>query len=128
VQGTKYNVKDEVYNEMRGKYNVVINSPSGPVNYLLDFKSPSSAVATRGQDTVTSRFYYDGRNVRLNVAPERRGEATSASPAPSVAMNGVAMARTAPATALPGPPLLLRLTHREGGWTVPAKNLWTWVM
>ncbi len=74
VQGNKYNVKDEVYNEMRGKYNVVVNTPSGPVNYTLDFKSPSSAVATRGKDTVTSRFYYDGRSVRINVAPERRGE------------------------------------------------------
>lgn len=75
IQGKKHNVKDEVYNEMRGRYNVVVNTPSGPVNYLLDFKTPSSAVALRGRDTVTSRFYYDGRNVRINVAPERRGEA-----------------------------------------------------
>ena len=75
IQGKKHNVKDEVYNEMRGRYNVVVNTPSGPVNYTLDFKTPSSAVALRGRDTVTSRFYYDGRNVRLNVAPERRGEA-----------------------------------------------------
>jgi imidazolonepropionase-like amidohydrolase len=52
-----------------------VNTPSGPVNYTLDFKSPTSAVALRGKDTVTSRFYFDGRNVRLNVAPERRGEA-----------------------------------------------------
>lgn len=75
IQGKKHNVKDEVYNEMRGRYNVVVNTPSGPVNYTLDFKTPSSAVALRGRDTVTSRFYYDGRNVRLNVAPERRGDA-----------------------------------------------------
>jgi hypothetical protein len=75
IQGKKHNVKDEVYNEMRGRYNVVVNTPSGPVNYTLDFKTPSSAVALRGRDTVTSRFYYDGRNVRINVAPERRGEA-----------------------------------------------------
>lgn len=76
IQGIKHNVKDEVYNEMRGKYNVVVNTPAGPVNYTLDFKTPSSAVALRGRDTVTSRFYYDGRNVRLNVAPERRGPAS----------------------------------------------------
>ncbi|WP_121356508.1 amidohydrolase family protein [Flavisolibacter nicotianae] len=75
IQGKKHNVKDEVYNEMRGRYNVVVNTSSGPVNYLLDFKTPSSAIALRGRDTVTSRFYYDGRNVRINVAPERRGEA-----------------------------------------------------
>ncbi len=75
VQGKKHNVKDEVFNEMRGKYKLVLNTPSGPANYTLDFKSPSSATALRDKDTVTSNFYYDGRNVRINVAPERRGEA-----------------------------------------------------
>lgn len=75
VQGEKYGVKDDVFNEMRGKYRVVLNTPEGPVNYTLDFKTPSSAVAFRDKDTVTSRFYYDGRNVRINMAPERRGDA-----------------------------------------------------
>ncbi len=73
IQGQKHNVKDEVYNEMRGKYNLVLTTPSGGANYLLDFKSPTQATTTLGKDTVTSRFYYDGRNVRINVAPERRG-------------------------------------------------------
>jgi len=73
VQGRKYDVKDDTWNEMRGKYNVVLNTSSGPVNYTLDFKSPSSA-SWIGKDTVTSKFYYDGRQVRINVAPERRVE------------------------------------------------------
>lgn len=73
IQGIKHNVKDEVYNEMRGKYNLVLTTPSGTANYLLDFKSPTQATTFLGKDTVTSRFYYDGRNVRINVAPERRG-------------------------------------------------------
>ncbi|HVF95924.1 MAG TPA: amidohydrolase family protein, partial [Flavisolibacter sp.] len=75
VQGEKYGVKDDVFNEMRGKYRVVLNAPDGPVNYILDFKTASSAVTLRDKDTVTSRFYYDGRNVRINMAPERRGDA-----------------------------------------------------
>lgn len=75
VQGEKYGVKDDAYNEMRGRYKVVLNTPNGPVNYSLDFKSPSSAVTLRDKDTVTSRFYYDGRSVRINVAPERSGDA-----------------------------------------------------
>lgn len=74
VQGEKYGVKDDVFNEMRGKYRVVLNTPT-PIQYTLDFKTPSSAVTFRDRDTVTSRFYYDGRNVRINVAPERRGDA-----------------------------------------------------
>ena len=43
--------------------------------YTLDFKSASAATTLSGKDTVTSKFYYDGRNVRINVAPERKGEA-----------------------------------------------------
>ncbi len=74
VQGQKYGVKDDVYNEMRGKYNLVLTTPTGAINYVLDFKTPSTATTFSGKDTVTSRFYYDGRNVRINIAPERRGD------------------------------------------------------
>ncbi len=72
VQGRKYGVKDDVWNEMRGKYKLVLNTSTGPVNYTLDFKSPSAA-SLIGKDTITSKFYFDGRQVRINVAPERRG-------------------------------------------------------
>jgi imidazolonepropionase-like amidohydrolase len=73
VQGNKFSVKDDLFNEMKGKYNLVINTPSGPVNYVLDFKSATSA-SIIGKDTVTSKFYFDGRQVRINVAPERAPE------------------------------------------------------
>src|SRR5215213_1683656 len=72
VHGKKYGVKDDIWNEMRGKYKLVLNTPSGPVNYTLDFKS-NNAASIIGKDTVTSKFYYDGRQVRINFAPERRG-------------------------------------------------------
>lgn len=72
VQGIKYNVKDETWNERRGNYKLVLNTSSGPVNYVLDFKS-SNAASVIGKDTVTSKFYYDGREVKINFAPERRG-------------------------------------------------------
>jgi len=71
VQGNKYNVKDDNWTDARGKYKLVFNTPNGPVNYTLDFKSNSSA-SLIGKDTVTSKFYFDGRTVRINVAPERR--------------------------------------------------------
>jgi imidazolonepropionase-like amidohydrolase len=71
IRGKKYGVKDDIYDEMRGKYKLVLNTVNGPVNYTLDFKSPSSA-SLIGKDTVTSKFYFDGRQVRINVAPERR--------------------------------------------------------
>src|SRR4029078_10315793 len=73
VQGNKYVVKEDSWTDPRGKYKVVLNSSSGPVNYTLDFKSNTSA-SLIGKDTVSSRFYFDGRQVRINVAPERKGE------------------------------------------------------
>ena len=71
VQGAKYNVKDEGWKDPKGTYKLVLNTPSGPVNYTLDFKS-NTAASLIGKDTITSKFYYDGRQVRINVAPERR--------------------------------------------------------
>jgi imidazolonepropionase-like amidohydrolase len=72
IQGKKFGVKDDVWNDLKGKYKLVLNTPSGPVNYVLDFKS-NNAASVIGKDTVTSKFYYDGRQVRINFAPERRG-------------------------------------------------------
>ncbi|MDB5253631.1 MAG: amidohydrolase [Flaviaesturariibacter sp.] len=72
VQGMKYSVKDDSWKDPKGTYKIVLNTSTGPVNYTLDFKS-NSAASLIGKDTVTSKFYYDGRQVRINVAPERRG-------------------------------------------------------
>ena len=70
VQGKKYPVKDDAWKNVTGTYKIVLNTASGPVNYTLDFKS-NSAASFIGKDTVSSKFYYDGRQVRINVAPER---------------------------------------------------------
>ena len=72
IQGKKFGVKDDIWNDLKGKYKLVLNTPSGPVNYVLDFKG-SNAASVIGRDTVTSKFYYDGRQVRINFAPERKG-------------------------------------------------------
>jgi imidazolonepropionase-like amidohydrolase len=72
VQGNKYAVKDDNWNDGRGKYKLVLNTVNGPVNYILDLKS-NNAASLIGKDTITPKFYFDGRQVRINVAPERRG-------------------------------------------------------
>lgn len=73
VQGNKYNVKEDGWKDRRGTYKLVLNTSSGPVNYSLDFQS-NTAASIIGKDTVTSKFYYDGRQVRINFAPERTGD------------------------------------------------------
>ena len=73
IQGIKYKVKDESWKDGKGFYKLVLNTTSGPVNYLLDFKS-NNAASIIGKDTVTSKFYFDGREVKINFSPERKGE------------------------------------------------------
>lgn len=73
IQGIKYDVKDDSWNSAKGNYKLVLNTSSGPVNYQLDFKNATSA-SIIGKDTVTSKFYYDGREVKINFAPERKGD------------------------------------------------------
>ena len=73
IQGIKYNVKDDSWNSAKGNYKLVLNTPGGTVNYQLDFKNATTA-SIIGKDTVTSKFYYDGREVKINFAPERKGD------------------------------------------------------
>jgi imidazolonepropionase-like amidohydrolase len=70
IQGTKYNIKDDEWKDKRGTYKLVLNTSTGPINYTLNFKTGNTATII-GKDTVTSRFYFDGRQVRINFAPER---------------------------------------------------------
>ena len=73
VQGSKYSIKDDSWKDRRGTYKLTLNTSSGPVNYTLDFKN-NSAASIIGKDTVTSKFYFDGRQVRINFSPERTPE------------------------------------------------------
>src|SRR5215203_6987101 len=43
VQGEKYTVKEDSWKDPKGNYRIVMNTPNGPVNYTLNFKSSSSA-------------------------------------------------------------------------------------
>lgn len=102
VQGIKYSVKDESWTDPRGKYKITMNRSTGPVEYMLDFKS-NNAASLIGKDTITSKFYFDGRQVRINVAPERR---------------------------MPGESFRLSGMVNEGGWSGTGEdslgNMFTW--
>lgn len=72
IQGLKYTVKDDSWNDSKGIYKLVLNTGTGPVNYLLDFKSNNSA-SILAKDTISTKFSYDGRQVKINFAPVKRG-------------------------------------------------------
>jgi imidazolonepropionase-like amidohydrolase len=72
IQGLKYTVKEDAWNDPKGIYKLVLNTSAGPVNYTLDFKSNNSA-SILASDTITTKFTYDGRQVKINFAPAKRG-------------------------------------------------------
>ncbi|MFC4233013.1 amidohydrolase family protein [Parasediminibacterium paludis] len=75
VQGKKYVVKADGWNDVKATYNLAINAPSGVINYVLDVKSSATA-SVIGKDTLTPKFSFDGKIVKLSfspVAPRRGG-------------------------------------------------------
>jgi imidazolonepropionase-like amidohydrolase len=68
VQGDKYEVKEEEWNDVKGTYNLIVNSSSGSSNYTLDVKGNNNA-SVIGKDTLTTKFSYDGKIVKLSFSP-----------------------------------------------------------
>lgn len=68
VQGEKYEVKEDAWKDIRGMYNLTINTGAGPVNYTLDVKNASTANVI-GKDTLTGKFSFDGKIVKLSFSP-----------------------------------------------------------
>ena len=67
IQGEKYAVKDDAWTNIAGTYKLAVNTPAGTENYTLDVKSNSSA-SLFGKDTLSTRFTYDGKSVKLSYA------------------------------------------------------------
>ncbi|MBI1692698.1 MAG: hypothetical protein FYV88_4210 [Bacteroidetes bacterium] len=73
VQGNKYNIKDDNWNDVKGMYTLAITGAGGTANYTLDVKSAAAANVI-GKDTLTGKFSHDGKMVKLSFAtqPARR--------------------------------------------------------
>jgi imidazolonepropionase-like amidohydrolase len=71
VQGEKYAVKDELWHDVKGVYNLTVHSPAGNKNFTVDIKNSTTA-SVIAKDTVTGRFTFDGKQVKLNF-PDAKG-------------------------------------------------------
>ena len=67
IQGEKYSVKEDAWTNIAGTYKLTVNTPTGTENYTVDVKSNSSA-SVYGKDTLSARFSYDGKTVKLSYA------------------------------------------------------------
>ncbi|MBS1667865.1 MAG: amidohydrolase family protein [Bacteroidetes bacterium] len=68
VQGKKYGVNEEEWNNIKGTYSLTLNTTSGPTTYTLNVKSANSA-SLISKDTLTSKFNYDGKMVKMSFSP-----------------------------------------------------------
>ncbi len=68
IQGEKYSIKDENWFDIKGTYALKLTTVHGPVTYTLDVKSASSANVI-GKDTLTGKFGFDGKLVKLSFSP-----------------------------------------------------------
>jgi imidazolonepropionase-like amidohydrolase len=67
VQGNKYEIKEDAWTNVNGTYNLVLKTDKGPVNYTLNVKSSNSADVI-GNDTLSGKFSYDGKLVKLSFS------------------------------------------------------------
>ena len=87
VQGEKYAVKEEEWNDIKGTYNLIINSAAGSTTYVLDVKGSNSANVI-GKDTLPGKFNYDGKIVKLSFSPSSKKPAMRDSTTPTVPARG----------------------------------------
>ncbi|TAD93296.1 MAG: amidohydrolase, partial [Bacteroidetes bacterium] len=69
VNGEKYAVKEDGWNNANGTYNLVVTGPGGSNTYTLEVKSSSSA-SVIAKDTLNSKLTFDGKMVKLSYAPK----------------------------------------------------------
>jgi imidazolonepropionase-like amidohydrolase len=75
VQGEKYAVNETGWNNIAGTWNLTITAIGGATtSYTLEVKSAAAANVI-GKDTLTGKFSYDGKLVKLSFSttPARRG-------------------------------------------------------
>ncbi|MFX5705609.1 hypothetical protein ABTE52_21720, partial [Acinetobacter baumannii] len=70
--GEKYAVKEDAWYSIAGTYNLIVNTIAGPQALTLDVKSTNSASLILGKDTLTPRFSYDGKSVKIGYSASMR--------------------------------------------------------
>jgi imidazolonepropionase-like amidohydrolase len=69
IQGEKYGVNESSWNTIAGNYQLVVNGTS----YTLEVKS-NNAASVIGKDTVTAKFSYDGKMIKLGFTPDKKSK------------------------------------------------------
>ncbi len=71
IQGNKYSVKSEKWYEIAGAYTLSVSGEKGTKSYSLQVKS-SSAANIIGNDTIATKFSFDGKLVKIGFPAEKK--------------------------------------------------------
>jgi imidazolonepropionase-like amidohydrolase len=75
VQGNRYGVKTDKWMDVAGSYALVVNGEKGSKNYALQVKS-STAANVISNDTIASKFSFDGKLVKISFPAEKKSSNT----------------------------------------------------
>jgi imidazolonepropionase-like amidohydrolase len=73
IQGEKYAIKEEEWNNKGGMYALQLGNA---INYKLEVKSNSSATAFMNNDTLAAKFSNDGKQVKFSFAAAKNSKNT----------------------------------------------------
>ena len=73
VQGMRYAVKEEGWNDIKGLYDLSVQSAKGISTYAVEVKGANAANIV-GKDTVSARFSHDGKMVKMNFSPDKKSK------------------------------------------------------
>lgn len=75
IQGIKYGVKGESWNDIKGKYQIAIQSPNEKKTFILDVQNNQKAQII-SQDTLKTKFNFDGKLMQLSFSPSKSSKQT----------------------------------------------------
>ncbi|MFT3950166.1 MAG: amidohydrolase family protein [Agriterribacter sp.] len=76
VQGEKYDVNNENWNDINAMYNLSVQEPENTTKrYTLSVKNSKSASVIDG-DTLTTKFSFNGKIVNISFPPEKKSKST----------------------------------------------------
>lgn len=73
VQGEKYELKDESEKNVKGTYTLQLSTAAGIIPYTMIVKG-NSAADVIAKDTVSAKFSYDGKMVKINFNETKKGK------------------------------------------------------
>jgi len=73
IQGKRYVVKEEGWNDIRGQYQLVMLANGNVQRYTMDLKSNNNAQII-GKDTLNARVSTDGKTMKLSFSPDKKSK------------------------------------------------------